>query len=56
MFNMLKKMGKEVVTWDSTFETGMTLPNNVIIHDYQGGDASVAKIAKAGTWLIPASC
>jgi hypothetical protein len=36
MFAMLKKMGKDVVTWDSTFKTGMTLPSNTVVHDYQG--------------------
>ena len=48
MFDMLKKMGKDVVTWDSTFNTGMTMPSNSIVHDYEGGNQSVAKIAKAG--------
>ena len=48
MFDILKGLGKDTVTWDSTFETGMTMPKNAVVHDYQGGNASVAKIAKAG--------
>ena len=37
MFAMLKKLGKDTVTWDSTFNTGMKLPPNAVVHDYQGG-------------------
>jgi hypothetical protein len=48
MFEILKGLGKDTVTWDSTFETGMTMPKNAVVHDYEGGNASVAKIAKAG--------
>ena len=55
MFEILKKMGKDVVTWDSTFQTGMDLPSNAVVHDYQGGNASAAKIAKAGLRVIVSS-
>jgi hypothetical protein len=55
MFDILKKLGKDAVTWDSTFQTGMKLPPNAVIHDYQGGNASVAQIAKAGVRVIVSS-
>eukprot|EP00038_Savillea_parva_P010581 m.191273 g.191273 ORF g.191273 m.191273 type:complete len:644 (+) comp18295_c0_seq1:40-1971(+) len=55
MFGIIAKLGKDAVTWDSTFETGMKLPPNVVIHDYQGGLDSVAKIAQAGQRVIVSS-
>ena len=55
MFAMLKKLGKDTVTWDSTFNTGMKLPPNAVVHDYQGGNESVATIAKAGVKVIVSS-
>jgi hexosaminidase len=55
MMAILKKLGKDTVTWDSTFETGMTLPPGAVVHDYQGGTLSVAKIAKAGVRVISSS-
>lgn len=55
MFDILKNLGKNAVTWDSTFQTGMTMPSNSVVHDYQGGNASVAKIAKAGVKVIVSS-
>ena len=36
MFQILKSLGKNTVTWDSTFETGMTLPPGAVVHDYEG--------------------
>ena len=55
MFDILKNLGKNAVTWDSTFQTGMTMPSNSVVHDYQGGNASAAKIAKAGVKVIVSS-
>ena len=52
MFDILKKLGKDSVTWDSTFNTGMKLPANAIVHDYQGGNASLKQIAQAGVKVI----
>jgi len=37
MFDILKKLGKDSVTWDSTFSTGMTMPPGAVIHQYQVG-------------------
>lgn len=33
----------------------MDLPSNAVIHDYQGGNATVAQIAKAGVRVIVSS-
>ena len=55
MFDILKDLGKNAVTWDSTFQTGMTMPSNSVVHDYQGGNRSAAKIAKAGVKVIVSS-
>lgn len=55
MMKILKKLGKDTVTWDSTFNTGMTMPAGSVVHDYQGGNESVAVIAKAGVKVIVSS-
>ena len=35
MFDILKKLGKDSVTWDSTFSTGMKMPPGSVVHQYQ---------------------
>ena len=52
MFAILKKLGKDAVTWDSTFQTGMKMPPGSVIHQYQGDLGVTATIAKAGLRVI----
>ena len=55
MFGILKKLGKEAVSWDSTFSTGMKIPPNAIVHDYEGGSQTAAKVRQVA-YKLPSNC
>lgn len=48
VFGIQADSGKKPMFWNSVYDAGVAIPAGAVVHEYMGGVARVAEVAKAG--------